>query len=157
MAPPHVVTSGARLPWGGPDAVFDRLAGNWRLHRTIEGQAEMKGTARFTALETGMMGYREEGRLRLADGNEFSAHKDYVFERAPDGFKVHFSETPLRLFHGIVLRSDGGVLRGSATHLCQPDTYDSRYSFRADGTFTIQHIVHGPHKDYVSVTAFSPA
>lgn len=137
--------------------MFDRLAGTWQLRRTIEGQAEMRGTATFTVLETGMMKYREDGRLRLADGNEFSAHKEYLFERTASGFKVYFAETPLRLFHSITLGRDGGSLHGSASHWCQPDTYDSQYVFREDGTFTIQHTVRGPHKDYVSVTALSPS
>lgn len=154
MAVPPAVSSRS---WGCPEAVFDGLAGIWQLRRVIEGQAEMRGTASFTTLETGMMKYREEGRLRLADGNEFSAHKEYVFERTPAGFNVYFAETPLRLFHGIALRREGGALQGSASHWCQPDTYDSRYSFQDDGTFTIKHVVHGPHKDYVSVTAFGPS
>ncbi|EJT49018.1 hypothetical protein A1Q1_01929 [Trichosporon asahii var. asahii CBS 2479] len=145
----------ASRPWGTPATVFDRLAGTWQLYRTIEGQAEMRGTASFTALESGMLKYREEGRLRLADGNEFSAHKEYVFERAASGFNVYFAETPLRLFHGITLASDGRSLRGSANHWCQPDTYESQYVFREDGTFTVEHKVRGPHKDYVSVTSFS--
>ncbi|NVM89913.1 hypothetical protein FHT32_003570 [Variovorax sp. SG517] len=142
--------------WGSPDTVFDRLAGEWRLQRTIEGQATMSGVARFTPLEAeGMLSYREEGRIRLADGKEFEGHREYVFERAPGGFAVHFAETPPRLFHAIAIVRDGNGLAGSATHLCTPDTYDSSYRFLPDGTFTIRHVVHGPRKDYLSETVFS--
>lgn len=154
MALPPAAPAATRLSWGGPETVFHRLSGAWQLQRTIEGQAQMQGTARFTTLETGMLKYREEGRLRLADGNEFNAHKEYIFEGTPTGFNVFFAETPLRLFHRIELQKDGDALHGSATHLCTPDTYNSRYHFRSDGTLTIRHIVHGPHKDYVSDTAF---
>ncbi|MET3395484.1 DUF6314 family protein [Variovorax atrisoli] len=142
--------------WGSPDTVFDRLAGEWRLQRTIEGQATMSGVARFTLLEAGgMLRYREEGRIRLADGKEFDGHREYLFERAPGGFVVHFAETPPRLFHAIAIVRDGDVLAGSATHLCTPDTYDSSYRFLPDGSFGIRHVVHGPRKDYLSDTVFN--
>ncbi|MGJ7503412.1 DUF6314 family protein [Variovorax sp. ZT5P49] len=141
-------------PWGTADTVFDGLVGAWDLERTIEGQASMTGVAVFTPLETGMLKYREEGRIRLADGKEFDGHREYLFERAPGGFVVHFAETPPRLFHAIGIVRDGDALAGSATHLCTPDTYDSSYRFLADGSFTIRHTVHGPRKDYVSATVF---
>jgi len=141
-------------PWGTADTVFDRLVGAWDLERTIEGQASMTGTAVLTQLETGMLKYREEGRIRLADGKEFDGHREYLFERAPGGFVVHFAETPPRLFHAIGIVRDGDALAGSATHLCTPDTYDSSYRFLADGSFTIRHTVHGPRKDYLSATVF---
>ncbi|SDZ20791.1 hypothetical protein SAMN05518854_104234 [Variovorax sp. YR266] len=141
-------------PWGTADTVFDRLVGAWDLERTIEGQASMTGTAMLTPLETGMLKYREEGRIRLADGKEFDGHREYLFERAPGGFVVHFAETPPRLFHAIGIMRDGDALAGSATHLCTPDTYDSSYRFLADGSFTIRHTVHGPRKDYLSATVF---
>lgn len=140
--------------WDTPDAVFDRLAGAWELERTIEGQATMSGTAVFSLLAPDVLKYREEGRIRLADGKEFDGHREYLFERAPGGFLVHFAETPPRLFHAIAIERDGDALAGSATHLCTPDTYDSGYRFLADGSFTIRHTVHGPRKDYLSATVF---
>jgi hypothetical protein len=140
--------------WGTADTVFDGLVGAWELERTIEGQAAMTGIAVFTPLEAGMLKYREEGRIRLADGKEFDGHREYLFERAPGGFVVHFAETPPRLFHAIGIVRDGDALAGSATHLCTPDTYDSSYRFLADGSFTIRHTVHGPRKDYLSATVF---
>lgn len=140
--------------WSTADTVFDGLVGAWDLERTIEGQASMTGTAVFTPLETGMLRYREEGRIRLADGKEFDGHREYLFERALGGFVVHFAETPPRLFHAIGIVRDGDALAGSATHLCTPDTYDSSYRFLADGSFTIRHTVHGPRKDYLSATVF---
>jgi hypothetical protein len=143
------------LPWTTPDAVFDGLEGAWRLARTIEGQAAMAGIAVFTATAPGWLRYREEGRIRLADGKEFDGHREYLFERTPGGFSVHFAETPPRLFHAIAVARDGDALAGSATHLCTPDTYDSSYRFLADGSFTIRHTVRGPRKDYLSATVFT--
>lgn len=149
---PSLLPSSA--PWGDPGSVFDRLPGTWALERTIEGQASMTGTATFAPHEAGLLKYREEGRIRLADGKEFDGHRDYLFERAPGGFLVHFAETPPRLFHAIAVVRDGDALAGSATHLCTPDTYDSSYRFLPDGSFTIRHTVNGPRKNYLSATVF---
>ncbi len=140
--------------WGGPDAVFDALEGIWTLDRTIEGQATMTGTAIFERQGTGMLKFREEGRIRMNDGQSFDAHRQYRFEHASGGFSVYFDEEPPRLFHRIVIEHDGSALTGSATHLCTPDTYDSSYRFLPDGSFVIRHTVHGPRKAYVSTTIF---
>jgi hypothetical protein len=141
-------------PWGTPDTVFERLPGTWDLERTIEGQATMSGIAVFSPLQPGLLKYREEGRIRLADGKEFDGHREYLFESAPRGFLVHFAETSRRLFHAIAVVHDGDALAGSARHLCTPDTYDSGYRFLPDGSFTLRHTVHGPRKDYLSATVF---
>ena len=120
----------SRLHWGSADAVFDGLEGAWDLVRTIEKQATMTGIAVFTPDHAKMLKYREDGRIRLADGRELDAHREYRFERAAD------------------------ALAGSAAHLCTPDTYDSNYRFLGDGSFTIRHTVRGPRKAYVSATVF---
>jgi hypothetical protein len=140
--------------WGTPDSVFDRLEGIWDLDRIIEGKAGMRGSAVFRRLAAGLLKYREEGRIRLADGQTFEGHRDYLFERGPAGFSVLFAEDPPRLFHGIALLRDGDALAGSARHLCAADQYDSRYRFLADGSFVVEHTVYGPRKDYLSRTTF---
>ena len=141
--------------WGTPDTVFDGLAGMWDLDRTIEGKATMVGSAEFRLLETDRLKFREEGRIRLADGQAFDGHREYVFERSPGGFSVLFVENPLRLFHSIAIVREGDALIGSAGHLCVADQYDSRYTFLADGSFVIEHTVNGPRKDYQSRTVFT--
>ena len=140
--------------WGTPDSVFARLEGAWDLDRTIEGKATMAGMAQFTRLETGQLKYREEGRIRLPDGQSFDGHREYVYERSPDGFSVFFAETPLRLFHDIAIAREGDEFVGTAGHLCVADQYDSAYQFLADGSFVIEHLVKGPRKDYLSRTVF---
>lgn len=154
QAPASLTSNPCFSPWGTPDTVFEGLAGAWHLERTIEGQASMTGTAVFSPFEAGLLKYREEGRIRLADGKEFDGHREYLFERTPGGFLVHFAETPPRLFHAIEVVRDGDALAGSAVHLCTPDTYDSSYRFLADGSFSIRHAVRGPRKDYLSATVF---
>jgi hypothetical protein len=141
--------------WVSADSVFDRLEGAWNLDRTIESQATMIGVAVFKRHDTGVLRYREEGRILMADGKAFDGHRQYRFERTPEGFTVFFEEEPPRLFHRIKIARHGHVLAGSATHLCAPDIYESTYRFLVDGTFVIRHTVRGPRKDYVSATVFS--
>jgi hypothetical protein len=140
--------------WGTPDTVFNRLEGAWDLDRTIEGKATMVGVAGFTRMETGQLKYREDGRIQLPDGQAFDGHREYVYERSPDGFSVFFAENPLRRFHDIAIVREGDALVGAAGHLCAADQYDSVYRFVADGSFVIEHLVKGPRKDYLSRTVF---
>lgn len=143
------------VAWGAPEDVFDRLEGVWRLDRTIPGQATMRGRADFRRDGGDRLRYREEGRVELASGQAFDGHREYLFERAGDGFSVFFAEQPPRPFHRIAIVRAGDALEGSAGHLCAADQYDSRYRFLADGTFVIEHRVQGPRKDYLSRTVFT--
>ena len=148
--------TGPRPHWGSADTVFGRLEGSsWALDRRIEGQADMHGTATFQNREGGMLLYREEGQVRLADGKVFDAHREYRWGREAGGFAVFFAESPPRLFHRIELAWEGDALVGTASHLCTPDSYDSSYRFLADGSFVVRHVVRGPRKDDVSETVFS--
>ena len=99
-------------------------------------------------------------RLRLLDGRAFDAHREYLYQRRPNGFAVLFAERPPRLFHEIALQpgdADGTAWTGTAAHQCSADLYDSHYRFLTDGGFTLRHTVRGPRKDYVSLTRFSAA
>jgi len=140
--------------WGDADALFDRLEGTWDLDRTIETQATMTGIATFKRQDGDTLAYREEGRVQLADGKVFEAHREYRFKRAPRGFTVFFAEVPPRVFHHIELTRHDDALLGQATHHCTPDVYDSTYRFLGEGAFIIRHAVRGPRKDYVSSTIF---
>src|SRR4051794_22810434 len=108
--PPLSSRPPAEPPWRGPDRVLQGLAGRWALDRVVEGpdgnQGSMQGVATFRRLESGLMAYREEGRLSLAGGAAFDAFRDYLYDRISEGFAVFFPETPPRLFHAIRLRSN---------------------------------------------------
>ncbi|QAU44895.1 DUF6314 family protein [Bradyrhizobium guangzhouense] len=142
--------------WGDASEVMKRLTGSWSFNRLIEWQGSMQGVATFTPLDAGSLAYREQGRLRLLNGTEFEAGRDYVFRTRVRGFDVFFRETPPRLFHAIELvASDGGDLTGSAGHRCNLDHYQSTYTFRGEGGFVIRHAVSGPRKDYTMVTTYA--
>jgi hypothetical protein len=117
----------------------------------------MTGAATITPHAAGQFDYRELGQLRLPDGRALDAERRYVFEEMDSGFAVFFAETPPRLFHRIALRTTGPSLVGAATHLCADDRYDSRYEFRAEGSFVVEHRVSGRRKRYTSVTRYTRA
>jgi hypothetical protein len=131
------------------------LVGSWMLRRAIDNGASMIGTASFADFGGGRVDYREQGPLRLPDGQVIDAERRYIFEEADDGFIVWFAETPPRLFHRVALAEDGTDLVGTASHLCGDDRYDSRYEFRADGSFSVRHMVVGPRKRYAIATLYS--
>jgi len=142
--------------WGEASEVMARLAGSWSFARGIEGQGCMQGLATFTPLDAKSLAYREQGLLRLQNGTELEASREYVFRRTDRGFEVLFKETPLRQFHAISLSaSEAGALSGSASHLRNLDHYRSTYTFRSNGSFVIRHVVSGPRKDYTMVTAYT--
>lgn len=142
--------------WGDASEVTGRLVGSWSFDRVIAAQGSMLGHATFTPLDGKSLAYREQGRLKLQNGTELDAEREYVFCAHGRGFDVFFKETPLRLFHTIELAaSDGGALSGSAGHLCNLDHYQSTYTFRGDGRFVIRHAVSGPRKDYTMITTYT--
>ncbi|MGA8402197.1 MAG: DUF6314 family protein [Stellaceae bacterium] len=130
------------------------LAGTWLIERSIDDGSSMTGTATFAPCGAEQFDYREQGQFRRRDGRMFDAERRYIFEETGGGFTVFFSEISLRPFHRVVLCREGSSLVGAATHRCADDRYDSRYEFRADGSFTIEHRVCGPRKGYVMETRY---
>ena len=138
-----------------PPGIIARLAGSWRLTRTIDNGASMTGTAAFGDRGEGHFDYREQGRLRLPAGRLIDAERRYVFTDEDGGFAVWFAENPPRLFHRVVLVCAGSCLVGQARHFCGEDRYDSRYEFAADDTFRVDHAVRGPRKRYAMSTRYA--
>ena len=144
--------------WGGPGAVFGRLAGAWAIARRIAPEGALEGRAVFAPDGAGGLAYREEGRLRLAGGFTAAAERSYLFQSRPAGFAVYFDETPPRLFHEVALTAvRDGRLRGRARHLCADDLYLTRYAFLPDGRFVVRHRVRGPRKAYSLTTWYRRA
>ena len=145
------VPSGAA--WGGPGAVFGRLAGRWQISRRIAPDGSLQGQALFAPDRAGGLAYREAGTLRLAGGFTALAERRYRFRPRKDGFAVDFAETPPRLFHEVALEAvRDGRLRGRARHLCAEDLYLTSYAFLPDGRFVVRHRVRGPRKAYSLTT-----
>ena len=108
----------------------------------------------ITGRDKGRFDYREQGKLSLAGGQSLDAERHYILTEEIDGFAVLFAETPPRLFHRITLEETASGLAGAGSHLCGADRYDSRYEFRADGSFIIAHTILGPRKAYAMETRY---
>jgi len=142
--------------WDDISGVTKALPGSWSFDRVIEGQGTMQGVATFTPLDKEKLAYRERGNLKLLNGTELQAEREYIFSKSDRGFEVFFKENPPRLFHEISLSTSvGGELSGDAGHLCNLDNYRSTYTFLPDGKFVIRHVVSGPRKDYTMTTTYS--
>ncbi len=140
---------GWEAEWG-----LGRLVGEWSFERTIRGQGCMTGVAVVEPVGDGRMNYRESGELRLEDGQRLRGEQRYVYERLDQGFAVRFHGTG-ELFHRVMFRwGEGGLWKASAEHTCKADVYVSEYVFRGDGTFSVEHVVRGPRKDYVIATCY---
>jgi hypothetical protein len=135
--------------------IFVRLTGEWSLTRTIDGGVSMNGAAAIGPRGDGSFDYSEQCRFQLADGRIIDGERRYIFEPSGDGFTALFAEAPPRLFHHVVLTRIGRSFAGSGVHLCGDDRYDSRYEFRADGSFVIEHAVNGPRKRYTIHTTYT--
>lgn len=142
--------------WSDTSEITKKLAGTWSFDRVIDGQGTMQGIATFSPLDQERLAYREQGKLKLLNGAELHAEREYIFGKSDSGFEVYFKENPPRLFHEISLVSRvGGGHTGDASHLCNLDNYRSSYAFLPDDTFVIRHVVSGPLKDYTMTTTYS--
>ncbi len=108
----------------------------------------------FDGMDDGRVAYRESGELLLECGQSLRAEQRYVYETMEDGFAVSFHTTG-ELFQRVVFAACAGDgWKGSASHSCKADVYDSEYVFRRDGMFVVRHEVRGPKKDYVIRTEY---
>lgn len=139
------------MVWQNPTSCIQGLTGTWHFTRAIDNGARMDGTAVFTPRAEGWLHYREDGTMRLPDGQTFQSYRSYLYAPIEGGFAVYFDEDPPRLFHEIHLGPD---LIGGAPHQCAADLYDSRYQFHPDGSFTLVHAVTGPKKGYRMETLY---
>jgi len=140
--------------WLSACEVLNTLAGGWRFDRLIDNGASMSGVAAFIKRDGACLDYHEQGRLRLAGGQILGAERRYIFRDEDNGFSALFAENPPRLFHRIVLRLADTSLTGTGRHFCGDDRYETRYEFRADGSFGVRHAVFGPRKRYAIMTDY---
>ncbi|ODT84127.1 MAG: hypothetical protein ABS76_01075 [Pelagibacterium sp. SCN 64-44] len=130
------------------------LTGEWRIARSVSGQAAMTGLATFTPARGGDLHYREHGQMVLAGGQSYDFTRSYFYRFGAGWMEVLFDEMPPRLFHRVELTRDGASIVGEGWHNCQPDTYASRYRFDLPDAFSIAHRVDGPRKSYLIASEF---
>lgn len=162
-------------------AVFRGLQGRWKITRKLESflpgfpSGTLQGHAYFhprfptdASYEAEYL-YVEDGTLTTDVGLTLKANKRYVYRYSEpkDQLSVWFvkddGKTVDYFFHDILLRQRSNDSckegwRAVGNHWCDPDQYDCHYRLKFNGAalqaITIQFIVKGPNKDYVSETQF---
>ncbi len=138
-----------------PGNLLSLLEGEWSFERIISGHGEMAGAASFHGQEDNSSIYSERGQLQLsAGGSRIEAYRQYIFAPTSIGFDVYFDENPRRLFHNVKLEAFDREICGATVHLCVNDEYRTIYRFGLPTTFSIQHRVRGPKKDYTMDTKY---
>jgi len=135
---------------------LEAFAGDWEVERDIEDMRDGRtgrftGRARFAPVPAGLA-YHEAGRLRLGDGPEMTATRDYLWRDGGAGaIEVLFGDG--RLFHRFLPDApDPG-----AEHACPPDSYRVRYDFSRWPRWRAEWRVSGPRKDYAMLSRFHRA
>lgn len=131
------------------------LEGEWSFERIISDYGVMSGVATFHGQDDNSSIYSERGQLQLSTGGSpIEAYRQYVFSPTLIGFDVYFAEDPRRLFHSVKLELFDHEIFGATVHLCINDEYRTKYRFELPTTFSIQHRVRGPKKDYTMDTKY---
>ena len=184
-----------RFPVGLPDSVsrnqaaplgtvFNSMAGEWKMDRTITSQSSTFPSGHFTGkanlqprppTEAGYdreMLYSEEGDFKTDNGMVFRANRKYVYRyRSQRSQMTAWFVKPQDdgvvdyLFHQVKAKnrahgtSDSCKVEAQGYHLCVKDDYNANYTFNIDRdqliTWRLAYNVKGPNKDYVSSTSFS--
>ena len=126
---------------------FDALSGSWLLQRAISSGETVKGIVEFKRINDAAFLVSEEGEMRLADGTNFSAKRQWQWHFDGSKFGVYFAETPIRLYHEFfpVVELEGWS--GVGRHECAPDSYIGDYQFLISAIL-VRQVVSGPKKDY---------
>ncbi|CAI5941848.1 unnamed protein product [Closterium sp. NIES-65] len=127
----------------------------------------MQGTATFTLRPGGgEYLYREEGEFVMAGsaggkGNKVWREYVWVCEGPEDGIAVHFADKSNEDLESadFVEKALPRAWRAVGEHLCVKDLYKVAHRFAFQGVhlerFSIEYLVRGPHKDYVSSALFT--
>lgn len=127
------------------------FVGAWQIERSIKDarmgtNGQLTGSATFTPNEHGLA-YIETGVLHLQGHAPFKAERRYQW-RFVDG-AIHVDFYDCRSFHSFDPASP------SASHWCDPDTYNVTYEFADWPNWRSIWDVTGPKKDYQMITDYA--
>ena len=135
--------------------IFNALIGEWKLNRTITPGGTFEGTAVFEKKSDTVLEYTEIGVLKTDAGYESEAKRSYEWRLEGGDIVIYFNDgaTKGQRFHALNFTEGADA---AADHWCDPDQYDSEYSF-ADmpNGFTAKHDVKGPRKDYRTLSKYT--
>lgn len=134
---------------------FPIALGTWQLTREISTGERFNGSVELSWLDNTSMRFEETGQLELADGTQIEGHRNWIWRFKSSGkLEIYYDETPPRLYHSILLKSEDECLKGSAEHHCANDLYHGQYEISRSQIKTIQTVT-GPSKDYQIVSHYS--
>lgn len=143
-----------RIDLGNYADLVGLLAGDWTISRIVSNGATLAGMATISTVESHAARYHEEGVLRLPEGMEILAYRDYLLEAGMNDLRMMFDEDPPRLFQAFTLSVSGNGIAGTSQHICDQDVYHSRFELISRSEFTLRHDVSGPRKSYRMVTHY---
>ena len=131
--------------------VLDTLRGEWALRRNVDPTGEqLIGDADFASTGESALTYRESGILRLRDGRELSASRQYRYCAVGHRVDVQFAEGPNtgKLFLNLEFSRKSWGYEATDTHVCGDDAYHAFYRILDAGSFETVIRVIGPRKAY---------
>lgn len=137
--------------------LYTFLIGDLQISRDLDGDHFFSGVGSFRAHEaTNNLCYHEEGVANHPSGYSSVATRSYYFciHQNDLGFSVYFDSARSKLFHRIILSSNGMSKNGVDSHRCSRDLYVSRYRFPVTGDWTWEVFVKGPNKKYSMLSRY---
>ena len=80
--------------WSDTSEVMQRLTGSWSFDRVIEGHGTMQGTATFSPLDRERLAYYEQRNLKLLNGTELQAEREYISAKATADLRFSSKRIP---------------------------------------------------------------
>lgn len=140
---------------------FNQLHGDWIFVREILGStpATAHGTARFTRQNDNEYDFREDGTLKLQNGEKLQFFRNYIYRLTDRSMDVLYGDGAQigEHYQSYILAQQQDKLVPIETHICSKDCYRGTYFLIGDNTFTLETAVKGPKKDYTIRTIFSRA
>jgi Family of unknown function (DUF6314) len=134
-------------------ALFEGLAGSWRLEREIPGIARFSGNAVFAATSAAAsLAYVESGILAMTSGHRAPAVRRLLYCRMGGRLAIKDDDVRRRgaLLHLLAFArpSQGAAWTARHVHRCGDDAYDFEFRIVAPDCFETRYRVAGPRKSY---------
>jgi hypothetical protein len=140
--------------------VLDTLRGEWALRRNVHPTGDqLIGDAAFAPAGESALAYQESGILRLRDGRELSASRQYRYCAVGKRVAVQFADGPNtgNMFLNLEFSRKNWGFEATGTHFCGDDAYQAYYRILDAGSFETVIRVVGPRKAYELTSRYSRA
>lgn len=144
--------------------LYQFFCGQWQLERTIyiknSGSIHAKayGIVCFTpGLSEDQLDYEERGKLTITGGiSEISFSRHFRYKFNDHNMEVYFADGPdTGLLYQRYVRDTNNKLIPDQIHICSRDIYQGEYRISGTGSFSLNTMIDGPHKDFQIETLFT--